>query len=36
MKKNKAKQPTTFEREMQNAKFKEAFEKEYQEFVLQE
>jgi DNA-binding Xre family transcriptional regulator len=36
MKKNKAKQPTTFEREMQNAKFKVAFEKEYQEFVLQE
>jgi DNA-binding Xre family transcriptional regulator len=36
MKKNKTNQPTTFEREMQNAKFEEAFEKEYQEFVLQE
>ncbi len=36
MKKNKSKQPSTFEREIQNAKFKKAFENEYQEFALQE
>lgn len=32
----KTKQLTTFEREMQNAKFKESFDKEYQEFAVQE
>ncbi len=35
-KKNKGKQISTFEREMQDAKFKAAFDKEYQEFALQE
>jgi hypothetical protein len=34
-KKNKSKL-TTFEREMQDAKFKAAFEREYKEFALQE
>ncbi|HTJ49966.1 MAG TPA: hypothetical protein VL443_10960 [Cyclobacteriaceae bacterium] len=34
-KKNKTKL-STFEREMQNAKFKAAFEKEFEEFALQE
>lgn len=32
----KIKKMSTFEREMQNAKLKEAFDKEYQEFALQE
>jgi transcriptional regulator with XRE-family HTH domain len=32
----KNKQMTTFEREMQDVKFKETFDKEYQEFALQE
>jgi hypothetical protein len=32
----KIKQITTFEREMQNARLKETFDKEYQEFALQE
>jgi DNA-binding Xre family transcriptional regulator len=36
MKKNKNKQTSTFEREMQDAEFKVAFDKEYQEFALQE
>lgn len=35
-KKTKTKQLSTFEREMQDAKFKAAFEKEYKEFALQE
>lgn len=30
------KQPSTFEREMQNASFREQFEEEYSEFVLAE
>ena len=34
--KKKSKQLSTFEREMQDAKFRAAFEKEYQEFALQE
>jgi len=34
--KKKTKKLSTFEREMQNAKFKAAFEQEYQEFALQE
>jgi DNA-binding Xre family transcriptional regulator len=34
--KKKSKQPSTFEREMQDIKFKAAFEKEYQELALQE
>lgn len=33
---NKNKQLSTFEREMQDAEFKAAFEKEYEEFALQE
>ena len=32
----KNKRMTTFEREMQDVKFKETFDKEYQEFALQE
>ncbi|GHN02572.1 hypothetical protein WSM22_40610 [Cytophagales bacterium WSM2-2] len=36
MEKSRGKQISTFEREMQDAKFKAAFEKEYQEFALQE
>ena len=36
MKKNKGKQISAFEREMKEAKFKVAFDKEYQEFALQE
>jgi DNA-binding Xre family transcriptional regulator len=36
MKKSKIKQTNTFEREMQDAKFKVAFDREYQEFALQE
>lgn len=35
-KKNKTKEPSTFEKEMQDAKFKAAFEQEYEEFALQE
>ena len=35
-KKNKTKELSTFEREMQDAKFKAAFEQEYEEFALQE
>ncbi|MCU0419236.1 MAG: hypothetical protein MUC38_06205 [Cyclobacteriaceae bacterium] len=34
--KKKSKQLSTFEREMKDAKFKAAFEKEYQELALQE
>lgn len=34
-KKNKTKELSTFEREMQNAKFKAAFEQEYEAFALQ-
>ena len=34
--KKKSKQLSTFEKEMQDAKFKAAFEKEYQELALQE
>lgn len=34
--KKKSKQLSTFEKEMQDAKFKMAFEKEYQELALQE
>lgn len=33
---NKNKQMTTFEREMQDAKFKESFDREFQEFAVQE
>ena len=36
MKKKKDKQVSTFEREMKDAKFKAAFDKEYREFGLQE
>ena len=35
-KKTKTKELSTFEREMQNAKFKAAFEQEYEAFALQE
>ena len=35
-KKTKTKKMSTFEREMQDAKFKATFEKEYEEFALQE
>lgn len=34
--KTKSKPPSTFEREMQRASFKAAFDKEYREFALQE
>ena len=34
--KNKTKELSTFEREMQGTKFKAAFEREYKEFALQE
>jgi DNA-binding Xre family transcriptional regulator len=34
--KKKSKQPNTFDREMEDVKFKAAFEKEYQELALQE
>jgi len=36
MKKTKTKELSTFEREMQDAKFKAAFEQEYEEFAIQE
>jgi hypothetical protein len=36
VKKNKRKQISTFEREMQDAEFKAVFEQEYEEFALQE
>jgi DNA-binding Xre family transcriptional regulator len=35
-KKNETKELSTFEREMKDAKFKAAFEQEYEEFALQE